>query len=98
MEQCYLIDFVIAFMIAIMIFIFSLIVVLIFNRCSIKYFCFSNRRLEFWCGVLPIIILLIQIFFSYNLLYYDSLITNSKMERFVEGPKIVVKVTGHQWF
>ena len=42
---------------------------------------------------------MLQIFFSYDLLYYDGLVTNGGEEvAYMLGSKVDIKVVGHQWF
>lgn len=66
---------------------------------SVKFFGYNKKVLEFWCGVLPIVILFFVVFFSFGLICYDSLVVNNVDEGgFFSGSKIDVKVVGRQWF
>ena len=54
--------------------------------------------MEFWCGVVPIVILFIQGIFSFGFLYYDNLVNGGGDAGVFTGSKLDVKVVGRQWF
>lgn len=95
--QGYLLDFIIRFMISIMVFVVCMIVFLLSRRGVVKNYVFDKKLWEFWCRVVPIFILFIQVICSYGLLYYDGLITNNSEEvGLMSGAKLDVKVVGRQ--
>lgn len=97
--QCYLLDFIISFMVFIMVFVLVGVVVLFCCGGVVKFFSFNKKVLEFWCGVFPIVMLVVIAFCSYGLIYYDGLVTNGGGDlSFFSGPKLDVKVVGRQWF
>lgn len=95
--QSYLLDFVIRFIISIMVFVVCMVVFLLMGKGCVKNFGFNKKLWEFWCRVVPILILVVQVVCSYGLLYYDGLITNNSSEvGFLSGAKLDVKVIGRQ--
>lgn len=54
---------------------------------------------EFWCGVFPVVILVLQVVCSYGLIYYDGLVVNCSRDfDLVGGSKLDIKIMGRQWF
>lgn len=91
MNQIYLMDFVFSFMVGILVFVRFWIIYLFLESGSVKLSNLNFKLIEFWCGALPILILVFQVVFSYGCLYYDNLVTES-----LEGRSLSVKVLGRQ--
>nr|YP_004927943.1 cytochrome c oxidase subunit II [Wellcomia siamensis]ACV96779.1 cytochrome c oxidase subunit II [Wellcomia siamensis] len=98
--QMYYLDFVLSFVIFVMVFVICLMLMVIFVDFGfIKFFGYNSKAFEFWCSVIPIFILIFIVFFSYNLIYYDSLVVNNMSEDGIfSGSKIDVKIIGRQWY
>nr|ALT55337.1 cytochrome c oxidase subunit 2 [Syphacia obvelata] len=97
--QCYLLDFIISFMIFIMVFVIVGVLVLWFVDGGVKFWGFDVKMFEFWCGVLPVIVLILQVICSYGLIYYDGLVINNSVgDKVFGGSKLDIKIMGRQWF
>lgn len=92
-----LMDFVLSLMVFVLVFVLWMILI-IFYVCNVtKYFKMSSVVLEVIFGVVPIIILLVQVLFTYDYMYLDGVLTNNQSV-VGSGGKLIIKIFGHQWF
>nr|YP_009142699.1 cytochrome c oxidase subunit II [Oxyuris equi]AKI07549.1 cytochrome c oxidase subunit 2 [Oxyuris equi] len=99
MYQGYLFDFIVSFMVMIMVFVVLVVLMLMMSSGCCKFYCFNGKLVELVCGVVPVVILVVQVGCSLGMLFYDGMVTNGESEEGVfGGSKLDIKVVGHQWY
>ena len=82
-----------------MVFVIVGVLVLWFVDGGVKFWGFDVKIFELWCGVLPVIVLILQVICSYGLIYYDGLVINNSVgDKVFGGSKLDIKIRGRQWF